>query len=100
MSSWGISRHAAPAAAEARCLPTNRANNDHSHYWRLQMAVEDRGFASMSREKQRGIASQGGKAAYKKGTAHQWTREEARLAGAKGGAAKKARRLDTAEPPQ
>ncbi len=32
-----------------------------------------RGFASMSRKKQRKISSRGGKAAHKKGTAHEWT---------------------------
>lgn len=47
-----------------------------------------RGFASMSPDKQRHIASIGGKAAHKKGTAHQWTSEEARLAGQKGGLAR------------
>jgi general stress protein YciG len=44
-----------------------------------------RGFASMSMEKQREIASKGGRAAHLKGTAHQWTSEEARNAGRKGG---------------
>jgi uncharacterized protein len=46
---------------------------------------ERRGFASMSREKQREIASKGGRAAHQKGTAHEWTSEEARSAGRKGG---------------
>ena len=49
------------------------------------MAKEDRGFASMDRAKQREIASKGGKAAHQKGTAHEWTSEEARSAGRKGG---------------
>ena len=44
-----------------------------------------RGFASMSIDKQREIASKGGRAAHLKGTAHQWTSEEARNAGRKGG---------------
>ena len=44
-----------------------------------------RGFASMDRERQREIASKGGKAAHRKGTAHQWTADEAREAGKKGG---------------
>ena len=39
---------------------------------------ERRGFASMSREKQREIASKGGRAAHEKGTAHEWTPDEAR----------------------
>jgi len=41
----------------------------------------------MDREKQRRIASQGGKAAHAKGRAHEWTADEARDAGRKGGAA-------------
>jgi general stress protein YciG len=46
---------------------------------------ERRGFASMSPEKQREIASKGGRAAHEKGTAHEWTPDEARAAGRKGG---------------
>ena len=46
---------------------------------------ERRGFASMSAEKQREIASKGGRAAHEKGTAHEWTPDEARAAGRKGG---------------
>ena len=46
---------------------------------------ERRGFASMSPEKQREIASKGGRAAHQKGTAYEWTSEEARSAGRKGG---------------
>ena len=60
------------------------------------MAKEDRGFASMDRAKQREIASKGGKAAHQKGTAHEWTSEEAREAGRKGGMASHRRRRDTA----
>ena len=44
-----------------------------------------RGFASMSADKQRAIASKGGRAAHEKGVAHQWTQEEARVVGRKGG---------------
>lgn len=43
------------------------------------------GFGSMPEEKQKAIASLGGKAAHAKGTAHKWTSEEARAAGKKGG---------------
>ena len=49
------------------------------------MGMENRGFASMDPEKRRAIARMGGKAAHAKGTAHQWTEEEARVAGRKGG---------------
>ncbi len=61
------------------------------------MAKEDRGFASMDRVKQREIASKGGKAAHQKGTAHEWTSEEAREAGRKGGMASHRRRQNTGE---
>lgn len=44
-----------------------------------------RGFASMNPEKQKEIASRGGKAAHAKGTAHEFTSDEAREAGRKGG---------------
>jgi general stress protein YciG len=47
--------------------------------------IADRGFASMSREKQREIASKGGRAAHARGKAHQWTPDEAREAGRRGG---------------
>jgi len=48
---------------------------------------ERRGFAGMDQEKQRQIARKGGKAAHEKGTAHEFTPEEAREAGRKGGEA-------------
>jgi uncharacterized protein len=46
-----------------------------------------RGFAGMDPERQREIASEGGKAAHEKGTAHEFSPEEAREAGSKGGQA-------------
>jgi len=46
-----------------------------------------RGFASMDPAKQREIASKGGRAAHAKGTAHEFTPDEARVAGRKGGEA-------------
>jgi len=48
----------------------------------------------MDRTKQREIASKGGKAAHQKGTAHEWTSEEAREAGRKGGMASHRRRRE------
>jgi general stress protein YciG len=47
-----------------------------------------RGFASMDPQRQREIASAGGRAAHEKGTAHEFTSEEAREAGRKGGQAR------------
>jgi uncharacterized protein len=62
------------------------------------VAKEDRGFASMDRSKQREIASKGGKAAHQKGTAHEWTSEEAREAGRKGGMASHRRKQEQQTP--
>lgn len=58
-----------------------------------KMKISRRGFASMNPDKQRLIASKGGKAAHKKGTAHKWTSQEARLAGKKGGLARQRKTL-------
>jgi len=46
-----------------------------------------RGFAAMDPQRQREIASRGGKAAHQKGTAHEFNADEARSAGSKGGLA-------------
>lgn len=51
----------------------------------MQSGTRNRGFASMDREKQREIARKGGRAAHEKGTAHEFTSDEARAAGRKGG---------------
>jgi uncharacterized protein len=51
-----------------------------------------RGFAAMDRTKVSEIASKGGKAAHAAGTAHQFTSDEARVAGKKGGVAPHVRR--------
>jgi general stress protein YciG len=52
---------------------------------------QGRGFASMDPDKQRKIASKGGKAAHRKGTAHEFTPDEAKKAGQKGGRARSRR---------
>jgi general stress protein YciG len=54
----------------------------------------------MDRAKQREIASKGGKAAHQKGTAHEWTSEEARDAGRKGGIASHRRRREAMTTPE
>lgn len=48
----------------------------------------NRGFAAMDPEAQRIIASEGGRAAHAKGTAHEFTSAEAAEAGRKGGQAR------------
>lgn len=56
-----------------------------------------RGFAGMDENKQREIARKGGKAAHEKGTAHQFTSEEAREAGRKGGQNSSSNKNNSAE---
>ncbi len=56
-----------------------------------------RGFAAMDRARQRAIASEGGRAAHEKGTAHEFTPDEARRAGRKGGVAVSSNRAHMSE---
>jgi uncharacterized protein len=60
-------------------------------------APRKRGFAAMNREQQRAIASKGGRAAHRKGTAHEFSSEEARKAGYLGGKTVSANREHMAE---
>jgi general stress protein YciG len=53
-----------------------------------------RGFAAMDPQLVSELAKRGGKAAHRAGTAHQFTSDEARLAGRKGGMATHAKRRD------
>lgn len=62
------------------------------------MGKESRGFASMDPARQRQIAAKGGKAAHAKGAGHEWTAEEARAAGRKGGRNRRARRTGQNDP--
>ena len=52
-----------------------------------------RGFALLDRARRRQLASKGGKAAHAKGVAHEWSSEQAQLAGRKGGLARHSKRL-------
>ena len=63
----------------------SRSNTDDGEERGARNGKSNRGFASMSPERQREIASKGGRAAHEKGTAHEWTPDEARRAGRKGG---------------
>ncbi len=62
-----------------------------------ERAKARRGFAAMSPERQREIARQGGRAAHQLGVAHEWSREEAREAGKKGGQASGRKRTISGE---
>ena len=63
------------------------ASNNQGNQGEKKSGSSNRGFASMDPQRQRQIASEGGKAAHEKGTAHEFTPEEARRAGRKGGEA-------------
>jgi general stress protein YciG len=70
-------REEAEANAERQSSPPSSAAS--------APASRRRGFAAMDESRQREIASKGGRAAHEKGTAHEFTRDEARAAGKKGG---------------
>ena len=53
-----------------------------------------RGFAAMDTEKQKEIARKGGRAAHEQGVAHEWSSQEAREAGKKGGQSRNRRSRD------
>jgi uncharacterized protein len=69
--------------SEARQSSTSQSRTSTEKSARPQRS--GRGFASMDPERQREIARKGGRAAHQKGTAHQWSSDEAREAGRKGG---------------
>ncbi len=75
--------------ADRTSIETDRsgaqADGARSRPGQSRSGTSNRGFASMDRSRQREIASKGGRAAHQKGTAHEWTAEEARVAGRKGG---------------
>jgi uncharacterized protein len=52
---------------------------------KLRSNISRRGFAALDSEQRRRIASMGGRAAHEKGTAHEFTSEEAAAAGRKRG---------------
>ncbi len=72
---------------ESQGAPQDPKRNNHETQVQGQPPSKksNRGFASMDAAKQREIASKGGRAAHQKGTAHQFTPDEAREAGRKGG---------------
>ena len=73
-------------------MPTRKNNQDQGgregQRRDSQQVVKGRGFAGMDPEQQREIASEGGRAAHASGHAHEFTSEEARAAGRKGGEAR------------
>ena len=79
-------------AASWRGFPAGTGDNRHDAFDTVperaggrMTGKSRRGFASMDAARQREIASKGGRAAHAKGTAHEWSSDEAREAGRKGG---------------
>lgn len=62
-----------------------------------QNGKRPRGLAAMSPERRREIASMGGRTSQARGTAHQWTAEEASAAGKKGSARYELKRQSTTD---
>ena len=60
----------------------NQGNQGGNQGGNNQSDTSNRGFASMDPQRQREIASEGGRAAHASGNAHEFTSEEARRAGA------------------
>ncbi len=74
--------------------PMRRDRPRTTGYSEVAAAVKtDRGFASLDRSSRREIASKGGKAAHQKGTAHEWTAEQAREAGRKHNTTRRRRQM-------
>jgi general stress protein YciG len=82
------------AASWAQPILMQRIRTEEESNMAQERKGRGRGFASMDREKQREIASKGGRAAHMQGTAHEWDSTEAREAGRKGGAASRNTRND------
>ena len=68
-------------------MAKNGAGASESTERKARSGKSERGFASMDPANQREIASKGGRAAHLAGTAHEFSSEEAREAGRKGGQA-------------
>lgn len=75
----------------------NQEQNQNQSNKSSQKGTSNRGFAAMDPAEQREIASKGGKVAHEKGTAHEFTPEEAAEAGRKGGEAVSRNREHMAE---
>lgn len=60
----------------------------------MERQKQNKGFRAMDPQKQRELASKGGREAHRMGTAHEWTRDEAREAGHKGGLVSARRRAE------
>src|SRR6476620_9291727 len=87
MSTWPGQFRSCPSHGIFFSRSTHMASNNQDNEG-SKKGSSNRGFASMDPQRQREIASEGGRAAHEKGTAHEFTSEEAREAGRKGGQAR------------
>jgi len=84
--------------AKVRATKSRRSSKSPARTNRSRRASSTgRGFAGMSDQRQREIAAQGGRAAHEQGTAHEFSKAEARKAGQKGGEAISRNRSHMAE---
>ena len=74
MSTTGVTPNSSDSSAKMPKRPARRVGEK-----------SRRGFAAMSPEQQRRIASEGGRASHESGKGHRFSTEEARAAGRKGG---------------
>ena len=81
-----------PTSTTSPDTPEETTSTSESSTPKAEKPRKPRGFAAMDRKKVSEIASKGGKAAHAAGTAHQFTSDEARVAGKKGGVAPHVRR--------
>jgi general stress protein YciG len=76
---------------------TAHVSNTPKETERVEAGPRKRGFGGLDRAEVRKLAQKGGVAAHRAGTAHEFTGEEARAAGRKGGLATHARRREQAK---
>src|SRR6476620_3249056 len=80
MSTWPGQFRSCPSHGIFFSRSTHMASNNQDNEGNKK-GSSNRGFASMDPQRQREIASEGGRAAHRAGTAHEFTSEEAREAG-------------------
>jgi general stress protein YciG len=96
----GAGNHAQPSASSEAPASQQHLTPDRPPHFEGTEGKQrrPRGFAAMDRKIVSEIARKGGKAAHSAGTAHEFTSEEARVAGRKGGRATHAKRRQGDEP--
>src|SRR5688572_19108990 len=89
---WNADENSAGGTEQQSAETENKTDAQSTPAQTEERRPRRRGFAAMDRERVKEIASKGGKAAHAAGTAHQFSSDEARVAGRKGGMAPHVRR--------